>query len=82
MLQRFERAQNLAAQTERLLVDNEDIRFEDLRGMLDDRGTDRERLIDIDVQRERGVFAVPQLDDTWDPHKIDAGPKLETSNDR
>src|SRR5207249_5714036 len=71
-----------ASQSHGLLVDDEQVRVEDLRRMLDDRRPHRQRLADIEVQIERRVVAVAQLDDAGHAHEVDARAKVEAADDR
>ena len=73
---------HLALQTERLLVDEEEVGPKALGRLLDDRRADRHRLVEVDVQTERLVFAVVQLDDARDANEIDAGQEVEAADDR
>ena len=82
ILQHPERVLDLAAQAQRLLVDDEDVGIEDVRGVMDDRAADLQRLIDVDMQVEGGVVAVAQLDDAGDAHEIDPGAEVEAADDR
>ena len=81
-LERFERALNLPAQTEGLLVDDEDVGREHLGGVPDDGGAHPQHLGDVDVQAERGILAVSQLDDAGDADEIDSGTEIEAPDDR
>ena len=81
-LEHDQRVLDLAAEAERLLVDQEQVGAERLGGVADDRGADAERLLDVDVQVERGVFAVAQLDDAGHAHEIDARLEIEAADDR
>ena len=69
--QQVERRAHLAAQSERFLVDDQDVGIEDVGGMADDRGAHRQRLLDVDMQVERDILAVSQLDYAGNAHKID-----------
>ena len=69
-------------QAQRLLVDEEQVGPEALRRLPDDRGADRHRLVELDVQAERLVLAVVQLDDARDAHEIDARAEIEAADDR
>src|SRR5262249_16200094 len=51
-------------------------------GRPDDRGAQRERLGDVEVQVERRVLAVAQLDHARDAHEIDARAEVEAADDR
>ena len=81
-LQHLQRAPHLALQSERFLVDEEEVRPEALGRLLDDRGADRHRLVEIDVQAERLVFAVGELDDAGNADEIDARQEIEAADDR
>src|SRR5215469_17307398 len=50
--------------------------------MVDDRSPQAERLLDMHMEAERGIFAVAQLDDAGDAHKINACPEVEAADDR
>jgi hypothetical protein len=75
-------SEHLAAQADRLLVDDEDVRLEHLGGVLDDRAAQLQRLLDVQVQVERGVFAAAQLDHAGHAHEIDARAEIEGADDR
>ena len=81
-LQALERLAHLAAQSQRLLVDDEDVRVEYFRRVLDDRGPHGQGLLDVDVQAERRVLAIAQLDDAGYADKIDPRPVVEVADDR
>ena len=72
LVQQVEGRPHLAAQPERLLVDDQHVGIEDVGGVADDRGTHRQRFLDVDMQVERNVFAVAQLDYAGNTYKIDA----------
>src|SRR3546814_10534982 len=72
---------HLAAQAARLLVADEAVGVEGLRGVLDDRGAHRHRLLAVDMQRQRGVVAVAQLDHPRHPHEVHWGAEAERSDD-
>ena len=76
-----ERLPHLAEQAERLLVDQEEIRPEHAGRVLDDRGPERERLLDVEVEIHARVLAVPALDDSGHADEIDAGAKAEAAQD-
>ena len=80
--QHLQRAANFAAQAQRLLVDDEQVRVEDFRRVLDDRRPHRERLFGVDMQVQRDVVAIPKLDDPGDAHEVDTGTKIEAADDR
>ncbi len=82
LLQERQGVQDLAAQAQRLLVDQKEVRVEDVGGVLDDGAADVERLLDVDVQLQGRVFAVAQLDHAGHAHEIDAGLEIEAADDR
>src|SRR5882672_11172036 len=81
-LQHLQRVEHLAAQPDRLLVDDEQVRREDLGGVLDDRGAQQQRFGDVEVQVERRVLPVAQLDHAGDAHEVDARAEIEAADDR
>ena len=81
-LEHGERLFDLAAQAERLLVDQENVGAEGARGVLEDGGADGERLVEADVEAVRLVVAVLQLDDAGDAHEIDPLAEAEAADDR
>ncbi len=54
----------------RLFIYDEDVRLEGQRGVADDTGAERDRLLDIHPQLQGGVLAVLQLDDAGNTHEI------------
>src|SRR4029077_16844469 len=80
--QQVERGPHLAVQPERFLVDDENVRVEDVGGMADDRGAHRERLLDVDMQVERDILAVAQLDYAGNAHKINTRTEIKAADDR
>src|SRR5262245_2031217 len=82
LLQHLEGLQQLAAQPDRLLVDDEHVGRELLCGVLDDGGAHRHRLADVEVQVERRVLAVAQLDHAGHAHEVDARAEIEAADDR
>jgi hypothetical protein len=81
-LEHLQRLQELAAQPDGLLVDDEHVGLESLGGVLDDRSAHRHRLADVEVQVERGVLAVPELDHAGNAHEVDARAEVEAADDR
>ena len=81
-LEHLQRLHHLALESQRLLVHEKEIGTEALRRLVDDRRANRHRLVEIDVQSERLVFAVVQLDDTGNAHEIDARQEIEAADDR
>jgi hypothetical protein len=73
---------HLAAQAERLLVNDQDVGVEDLGRVANNRGAHRQRLFDIDMQAERDILAVAQLDNARYAHEIDARAEIEAADDR
>ena len=71
---------DLAAQAQGFLVDQQDIGIEGLGRMANDRGPHGQGLFDADVQAERGIFAVAQLDDSGDADKIHPCAKIEAAD--
>jgi hypothetical protein len=80
--QQVERGPHLAVQPERFLVDDQDVGIEDVGGMADDRGAHRQRFLDVDMEVERDILAVAQLDYAGNPHKIHTRTKIEAADDR
>ena len=80
-LQIGQRLFHLAVQAHRLLVDDEHVGLKGLRGMQDDRLPHLQRLVQVDMPLQRGIFAVPQLDDAGDLHEIDARAIVEGPGD-
>src|SRR3546814_17636422 len=79
-LQHLQRVLDLAAQPPRLLVDDEHVGIEMLGGVPDDGGAELHRLLDVHVQRQRGVVAVAQLNDAGEPDEVDAGAEVEDAD--
>ena len=73
---------DLAAESQRFLVDQEQVRSVTAGGVLDDRGPHRQGIFEIDMQPERRILAVVQLDDTRDADEIDPRLEVETADDR
>lgn len=80
-LQVGERILYLAAQTHRLLVDDENIRPEGFRRRTDDRLPHFQGLVQLDVTVQRGIFAVSELYDARDLHEVDARAIIEGAGD-
>ena len=80
--QQLQRRTNLTAQAERLLVDEKDVRVEDVGRVADDGTSNLQGLFNIDMQLERRVFTVPELDAARHPDEIDPGPEVKAANDR
>jgi hypothetical protein len=80
-LQVGKRILDLAAQPHRLLVDDEDVGLEGLRGMADDRLAHLQRFLDVEVTLHRGIFAVAQLDHAGDLHEVDTCAVVEGAGD-
>ena len=76
-----ERLAHLAPEPGGLLVHDEDVRVEDACRVLDDGAAQAERLLDVEMQAERGVFAVAELHHAGHPHEIDAGAEIEAADD-
>ena len=77
----FQRIRYLAFQAIGLLVDDENVRIEGFRRVLDNGGAHGKRLFGIDVQAKGGVFAVAQLDDPGDTDEIDPRLEIKASDD-
>ena len=82
LLEHFQRLEHLTPESQRLLVDDEDVGIEHLRRVADDRRAHLEHLLDIDVQVERRVFAVAQLDHARHADEIDPRTEIEAADDR
>ena len=76
VLQEPERRADLAAQAERLLVDDEEVGAIDVGGVADDPGAHLERMLDADPEVGRVVFAGLDLDHAGHAHEVDAGAEL------
>jgi hypothetical protein len=76
-LQHGERFCDFALEAIRLFVDDKNIRIEGFRRMLDNRSAHGQRLLRIDMQAERGVFAIAQLDNAGNTNEIHTGLKIE-----
>ncbi len=77
VLQQPQRRPDLAAQAERLLVDDEQVGTVDVGGVADDAGAHLERMFDADPKVGRIVLAgVDLLDDARDAHEVDARAEL------
>ena len=79
--QELEGRTHLAAQAQGLLVHDEEIGIENVGGVLHDRGAHLQRFLGRDVQIERGVLAIAELDNAGHPHEIHPRPKIEAAND-
>ena len=66
----------------RLLVDQEHVRLEHLGSVVDDRAADLERLLDVEMQVQRGVLAVAQLDHAGHADEVDPRAEIEAADDR
>ena len=73
---------DLAFQSQGLLVNDEDIRVEGHRRVPDDGFPNGERLIKLDVQAQRGIAAILQLDDPGNSDKVHPGTELKVADDR
>ncbi len=83
VLQEPQRRPDLAAQAERLLVDDEQIGPVDVGGVADDAGAHLERVFDTDPKVGRVVFAgVDLLHDARDAHEVDARVELVGADHR
>ena len=82
VFEQVQRVADLAAQAERLLIDQEQMRIEDFGRVLDDRAAHRERLLDVEMQAERRVVAVSEFDHPWNAHEVDARLEVEAADDR
>jgi hypothetical protein len=77
VLEQPQRRADLAAQAERLLVDDKEVGPVDIGGIADDAGAHLERVFDADPKVGRVVFAgVDLLDHARDAHEIDARVEL------
>src|SRR5690606_34475863 len=66
---------------QRLLVDDENVRVEDPRGMLNDLGADLEGLVDTHRQVKGGVLAVAQLYHPGNADEVHPAPEIEAAYD-
>ncbi len=73
---------DLAAQTQRFLIDDDHVGGEDIRRMLDDLGPHMNGLFEIYAKVQRCVFAIAKLDHTGNADEIDPGAKVEAADDR
>src|SRR5207248_6613515 len=80
-LQQIEGIAHFAAQSQGLLVDDQQVGIEDVCRVANYRRAHRQRLINVNVQIERDVFAVSELDDTRHAHKVDARTEIEAAYD-
>jgi hypothetical protein len=80
-LEHLQRRDDLAFQAERLLVDDEEVRPEGERRLPDDGGAHLHGLLEVDVEAERLVFAVGQLDHAGNAYEVDAGAEVEAADD-
>ena len=79
----LERRHDLAAQAERLLVDDEEVGPVDVGGVADDPGAHLERMLDADPEVGRVVLAgVDLLDHARDAHEVDARAELVGADHR
>ena len=81
-LERLEGGQHFPPEADGLLVDDEQIRVENFGRVLDDRRAHRQHLGDVEVQVERRVLAVTQLDHAGHAHEVDARAEVEAADDR
>ena len=70
-LQQIKRLAHLPTQSQRLLIDDQQVGIEDVGGMPNYRRAHGQCVVDIDVQVQRDIFAVTELDDAGDTNKID-----------
>ena len=80
--QHLQRRDDLALEAQRLLVDEEQVGPKAQRRLPDDRGAHFHRLVERDVQAERLVLAVGELDHARDAHEVDARAEIEAADDR
>jgi hypothetical protein len=72
---------HLAAQAQGLLIDDEQVGIVGLGGVADDRGADRQSLGNVDMQVQRRVVAVAQLDHPGHAHEIHPRLEIEGAGD-
>ncbi len=80
-LQHLQRRHDLALEAERLLVHQEQVRTKAERRLPDDGGAHLHGLVEVDVQAERLVFAVGELDHAGNAHEIDPRAEVEAADD-
>jgi len=73
---------HFAAQSERLFVDEDEIRCKNFCGVPNNGRPDRQCLLDIDVKRQGRVLAIVEFDDAGNANKVHARPEIEAANDR
>ena len=82
LLEKPQRRADLAAQAERLLVDDEEIRPVDVGGVADDAGAHLERMLDVHAQVRRIVLAGFDLHHAGNTDEIDARTEFVGADDR
>ncbi len=80
-LQHLQRRHDLALEAERLLVHQKQVRTKAERRLPDDGGAHLHGLVEGDVQAERLVFAVGELDHAGNAHEIDPRAEVEAADD-
>ncbi len=80
-LQHLQRRHDLAFQAKRLLVHQEQVGPEAQRRLSDDGGAHFHRLVERDVEAERLIFAVGELDHARDPDEVDPRAEIEAADD-
>ncbi|MEZ5668221.1 MAG: hypothetical protein R3F55_12435 [Alphaproteobacteria bacterium] len=82
MVQHLQRRLDLAAQAQRFLVHQHQVRVVDVGGVPDDRFAHVQRLLGVDQLRQRGVFAVAQLDHAGNADEVHPCAEVEAADDR
>ena len=82
LLQEVQRRLDLAAQAERLLVDEEDVGLEDPRRLQDDGRADRHQVLDRHAGAVRLVALVGDLHDAGHADEVDVRREAEGADDR
>ena len=78
----MQRLFHLSPQAQRFLVDDKQVGIEHAGRVADDGFPQRQSIFNVDMQLQRGVVAIAQLDHTRNPHKINAAAKIKAADDR
>ncbi len=73
---------HFAVQTQRFLVNDEQVGRIDLGGLANDRLANRQGFAQVDVQAQRGVLAIVQLDDARYANEIHPRLEFKTADHR